>query len=190
MVNFHVPCEDLDKKRKLVAPRVLGIDKNHIGHKMRGVFTDIEGGVLLELTEDNKSETMQKAIESMEGYDENVEFVCMDMTRGYKSVIMLCMPKAKIVVDKFHVVRYIYTVTEKARKQIFAKLKKLVADASRTSLLARLCQTFPELNELRIVKMRAEKIYNHYLAFVDAHGLRLHKGPEPCIAFFLRLLFS
>lgn len=186
--------EELDKKRKLVAPRVLGIDENHIGHKMRGVFTDIEGGVLLELTEDNKSETMQKAIESMEGYDENVEFVCMDMTRGYKSVIMLCMPKAKIVVDKFHVVRYIYTATEKARKQIFAKLKKQVADlpegpekeekqallrrlgkdsylfkfsskrvvtdASRTSLLARLCQTFPELNELRIVKMRAEKIYN------------------------------
>ena len=44
VVNFHVPCEELDKKRKLVAPRVLGIDESHIGHKMRGVFTDIEGG--------------------------------------------------------------------------------------------------------------------------------------------------
>ena len=185
---------ELDKKRKLVAPRVLGIDENHIGHKMRGVFTDIENGTLLEMTENNKTETMQAAIESMDGYDENVEFVCMDMTRGYKSVILLCMPKAKIIVDKFHVVRYIYTATEKARKQIFANLKKKVAalpegperddkeallrrlgkdsylfkfsskrvllDASRTSLLARLCQTFPGLNELRIIKMRAEKIYS------------------------------
>lgn len=198
----------LDAKRKLIAPRVLGIDENHIGHKMRGVFTDIEQGTLIEMTEDNKAATMQAAIEAMEGYDENVEFVCMDMTRGYKSFAQLCMPKAKIVVDKFHVVRYIYQATERARKQIFQNLKEQVAalpagsekedkekllkrlgkdsylfkfssnrvslDASRTSLLARLCSTFPELNELRITKMRAEKIYNeskdHFEAVRNING--------------------
>ena len=111
--------EELDKKRKLVAPAVLGMDENHIGHVMRGVFTDIERGTLIEMTENNKIETMQKAIESMEGYDTNVKFVCMDMTRGYKGLVELCMPQAKIIVDRFHVVRYIYTATEKARKQIF-----------------------------------------------------------------------
>lgn len=186
--------KELDAKRKLVAPRVLGIDENHIGHIMRGVFTDIERGCLIEMTEDRKIPTMQAAIESMEGYDENIEFVCMDMTVGYKNMVHLCCPQAKIIVDKFHVVRYIYSASESARKQIFEKLKADVAampdgpekddkqallkrlgkdtylfkfgtkrikmDASRTSLMARLCTTFPELNELRIVKMRAEKIYN------------------------------
>ena len=184
---------ELDARRTLVAPRVLGIDENHIGHIMRGIFTDIERGTLLEMTENNKIPTMQAAIESMEGYDK-ILIVCMDMTRAYKSMVQLCCPHAVILVDKFHVVRYIYKATEKARKQIFAALKeqvdtlpdgedkdekqallvrlgkdsylfkfstkRLVSDKSRISLMARLCSTFPELNELRILKMRAEKIYN------------------------------
>lgn len=36
--------------------------------------------------------------------------------------------------------------------------KRVMNDKSRMSLLARLCSTFPELNELRILKIRAEKI--------------------------------
>lgn len=123
---FKGYSKELDRKRKLVAPRVLGMDENHISHKMRGVFTDIERGTLIEMTVDNKLATLQKAIESMDGYDENVEFVCMDMTKGYKGLVELCMPKAKIIVDKFHDVRYVYTATEKARKQIFQNLKDQV----------------------------------------------------------------
>ncbi len=209
--------EELDAHRTLVAPRVLGMDENHLGHKMRGIFTDIERGTLIEMTTDNKLPTMQKAIESMIDYDK-IEIVCMDMTRGYKGVVELCCPTAKIIVDKFHVVRYIYQATEKARKQLFAELKEQVellpegeekdtksallkrmgkdsylfkfgskrvaSDKSRISLLARLCSTFPELNELRLIKMRAEKIYgestDHFEAIANINDFikNIPPGPE------------
>lgn len=191
---FEEYGKELEKGRKLVAPRVLGIDENHLNHVMCGIFTDIENGTLLEITKDNKMPTIQAAIESMIDYDKNIEIVTMDMYRGYKSVVEMCLPNAKIIVDKFHVVRYIYKAAETARKQIFEKLKQDVAsmpngpkkddkerlltrlgkdgylfkfsskrvslDPSRASLMASLCATFPELNELRILKLRAEKIYD------------------------------
>lgn len=108
-------ASELESERKLVAPRVLGIDEVHIQKKMSGVLTDIERGCLIEMTEDRKNPTMQAAIESMEGYDENIDLVCMDMTIGYKNMVQLCCPKAKIIVDKFHVVRYIYIIVSRFR---------------------------------------------------------------------------
>ena len=185
--------KELDLKRKMVAPKVLGIDENHLNHVMCGILTDIENGTLVEITPDNRQDTIQKAIESMIDYDTNIKIVTMDMYRGYKSVVEMCLPNAKIIIDKFHVVRYIYKATETARKQIFEQLKadvkalpdgpdkdekqrlltrlgkntylfkfsskRVALDPSRASLMASLCKTFPELNELRLVKMRAEKIY-------------------------------
>lgn len=55
----------LEKKRILVAPRVFGLDENHLNGMMCGVFTDIENGTLLEITTDNALNTMIKSIESM-----------------------------------------------------------------------------------------------------------------------------
>ncbi len=119
--------EALDATRVLVAPRVLGMDETHIGHKMRGVFTDIEKGTLIEMTEDRKKATMARAIVSMKDYDKNIKIVCMDMSTGYKSVVEEWLADAIIVIDKFHVVAYIYRATESARKAIYAELKDKVS---------------------------------------------------------------
>ena len=62
----------------VIAPRVLGIDEKHIVHNMRAIFTDIENRVLLEMCPDNKKDTVIAAIESMVGYDTNIEVVTMD----------------------------------------------------------------------------------------------------------------
>lgn len=118
--------EKQDSNRKLVAPRVLGIDEVHIKHKMRGVFVDIERGKLLEMTVDNKRDTMAKMIESMEGY-ENIEFVTMDMSNAYKPLVEEILPQATIIVDKFHVVSYIYKATTSARTIIVDKLRAQVS---------------------------------------------------------------
>ena len=38
---------------------------------------------------------------------DNVKVVCMDLSSGYRSIVRRCFPKAKIVADRFHVIRLI-----------------------------------------------------------------------------------
>ena len=38
---------------------------------------------------------------------ENVKVVCMDLSSGYRSIVRRCFPRAKIVADRFHVIRLV-----------------------------------------------------------------------------------
>lgn len=113
----------MDSERTLTAPRVLGIDEAHLNKKMRGVFTDTENNKLIEITEDNLKRTVKQTIKSMEGY-ENIEVVTIDMWSGYKHACKELIPKAIVVVDKFHVVQYAIRALDTVRKQVKADLPK------------------------------------------------------------------
>ena len=118
-------CKIFDKDRVVKAPKVLGIDEVHIGNKMRGVLIDVEKGELLEITEDNHVPTITAAIQKMEGYFENIKIVTMDMSNGYKGVVEGFLD-ASVIIDKFHVVRYLYSASVKAKTIILADLKEQV----------------------------------------------------------------
>lgn len=116
---FDEYIEELEaQKEAVVAPRVLGIDEKHIVHAMRGVFVNIETGALLEMTPSNKRNDIIGAIESMEGYDERIEIVTMDMFAGYRSYVQECLPYAKIVVDKYHVFQAMHQRVKKVKTRI------------------------------------------------------------------------
>lgn len=104
----------LDADHPLIAPKVLGIDEKHIEHHMRAIYVDIEHGWLLEMSPDNKQDTLKKVITSMEGY-ENIQVVTTDMAQGYTPLINEILPKAKVVVDKYHVVQALKVATQKTR---------------------------------------------------------------------------
>ena len=112
--------------RRVIAPKVLGIDEKHIVKDKRGVLVDVERGILLEMRPDNKQETIREAIESLINYDKNIKVVTIDMWTGYVSVVQECLPYATIVVDKFHVVQLINKRVEKTRKKLYAYLKNEV----------------------------------------------------------------
>lgn len=111
----------------VVAPRVLGIDEKHIGKAMRGVFVDIETRELLEMTEHNKEADVIRTIESMIDYDKNIEIVTMDMANSYKKYVQICLPNARIVVDKYHVFqdlsRKVSSTKTKLMEMIALKIK-------------------------------------------------------------------
>ena len=124
---FDEYSKELDSAHgPVIAPRVLGIDEKHIVHNMRAIFTDIENRVLLEMCPDNKKDTVIAAIESMVGYDTNIEVVTMDMSCGYRTYVQECLPNAAIVVDKFHVCQSVYEKIAKARSKIMAYIGALI----------------------------------------------------------------
>ena len=108
----------LDTRRgPIYAPEVLGIDEKHIAHKMRGVFIDVERGILLEMTPENKRDNIIGMIEKLQE-PENIRIVTMDMANGYRSYIQECLPNAKIIVDKFHIYQALYKKVKTVKSQI------------------------------------------------------------------------
>lgn len=189
---FDEYAKELETARgPIVAPRVLGIDEKHIVHAMRGVFVDIESGRLLEMTEANKASDIMGTIMNMVDYDKNIEIVTMDMSGGYRSYIEECLPNAKIVVDRYHVIQNLSVkvkrtktvLTEYLNKQVAAipdpeeraqkdRVLKLFSGTaylfkynhhnlpdSNVKIMADVCDVFPEVNHLRLLKEGFERIY-------------------------------
>ena len=84
------------------APRVLGIDENHLLGAARGVIVDVESGKLLDIYEGRTQSDIRRGFDRMDRW-ENVEVWCQDMAGPYKGIARDLFPNAAIVIDKFHV---------------------------------------------------------------------------------------
>lgn len=120
---FEEYVAEQESNRVLVAPRVLGIDEAHLNKVMRGVFTDNENNMILEITADNLKRTVKETIQRMEGW-QNIEIATIDMWTGYKYAVKELVPNAFVVIDKFHVVKYANGALDSIRIAIKKGLSK------------------------------------------------------------------
>jgi len=112
--------EYIDEKSKLLvykAPRVLGIDEDHVNKIFRFVITDSENNELLDILPDRETSTITSFFNRMDE-KRNVKVVTMDMYRPYRAIIKNTFPSACIVVDKFHVVQLTNRKMDEVRKSI------------------------------------------------------------------------
>ena len=116
---FDEYVSELKSRRgPIIAPRVLGIDEKHIVNAMRAIFVDNETGQLLEMKANNKRDDIIQTIESMVDYDKNIQIVTMDMSNGYRDYVQECLPRAKIIVDKYHVYQDLYVKISRTKSKI------------------------------------------------------------------------
>ncbi len=108
------------------APTVLGIDEKHITHKMRGTLVDVESGVLLDMLENNKAETMKNGIKSLANWDRNIKVVTTDMNNSYISWLEKLLPNATIVIDKFHIIQDIQRKINETLPKLYNYRKQLI----------------------------------------------------------------
>jgi transposase len=131
---------------RVATPRILGIDEVHLLRHARGVLTNIEQRTLIDLLPDRSRETMRRRLIRMDRLD-TVQVVTMDMWRPYRDLAAELMPRAVVVVDKWHVTKYADKGMETIRKSHRAGLsapmrKRLVKD--RFLLLSRGSRLRPE----------------------------------------------
>lgn len=105
------------------APRWLGIDDfaRRKGHYYDTLLCDLERRTVLDTVEGRDGKALRRWCESLAD-PWCVEAVSIDMNRTFRAVVELCLPQAKIVADRFHVVRRVgkalsQVVTRLARKQ-------------------------------------------------------------------------
>jgi len=112
--------QELEKTIRFETPKWMGIDEIHL-IKPRGVITNIQNNTVVELLSNRNKETIIKYLSELQG-KEDIAYVAMDMWRPYRDAVEQVLPQAKIVIDKFHVVKMANEAVECIRKSFKAEL--------------------------------------------------------------------
>jgi transposase len=113
-----------DEERILKAPEVLGIDEAHLSRYYRGVFTNVKDREIIEMIPKRNKTNVVEFLSNLPGAAENTKVVTMDMWNPYKQAVNEVLPKAAIVIDKFHVVKELNNMLDKRRLALRKEMSK------------------------------------------------------------------
>ncbi len=114
---FKRHADHLDKTVRFELPQWMGIDEIHIIKKPRCVITNVEHNTVVNMLPNREKTALTAYLKDLPNKG-RIRYVAMDMWRPYKFAVKAQMPDAKIVVDKFHVVRMGNVALEMHRKAI------------------------------------------------------------------------
>jgi len=99
---------NVSETAKLSTPCFLGIDEfaRRKGHRYDTILCDLENRKVLEVSEGRTQDEVVKLLERLDDPD-GVKAVSMDMSASFRPAVQLCLPKAQIVVDHFHVIQHV-----------------------------------------------------------------------------------
>jgi len=106
---------ELEAQTDFRTPEWLGIDEIHLLKNYRCVITDVENKSVIDILRKRNKDTVISYLSKLQDIDK-IELVTMDMWNPYKSAVNTVIPHAKIVIDKFHVVKLANESLEKIRK--------------------------------------------------------------------------
>lgn len=118
---FAKYIEVMESKRQLVAPRVLGMDETMLNGIYRGMFVDVEHGLILDMTRDRKLRTVRQWL-ALLPEKERAECATIDMWGSYKDALTMEMPNVLIIIDKFHVIKHLNEALDTIRKKYTSEL--------------------------------------------------------------------
>lgn len=165
-------CEDhvaeLQATIRFQTPRVLGMDELKIVGAYRAIITNIEKRCLFDMLPTRSKEDLLRYFQALPDKDQ-VEWVTMDMYRVYRDVASQVLPKARIVVDRFHIERMATEVIEQIRKRVRKELperERLKLKDERFLLLKRQHDLKPEQFE------RLRAWFDKFPVLSEAHALK------------------
>ena len=110
----------LPQGKPVKLPKVLSFDEfkgNTNGERFQCILTAPEERRILDILPNRKVSTIQSYLHSFLNRNE-VRYVVMDMNQGYRDIAKSFLPNAKIVIDRFHVVRYCTWAMDNVRRDI------------------------------------------------------------------------
>jgi transposase len=98
----------LEESGPLPTPRFLGIDEfaRRKGHRYDTILCDLDARKVLEVSAGRKKDEVASLLERLTNCD-GVEAVSMDMSITFREAVQLCLPRARIVADHFHVIQHV-----------------------------------------------------------------------------------
>lgn len=107
----------LSSDTTFVTPEWLGIDEIHLMKKPRAIFTNVKQRTVIDLLENRTKATVLPRLMRFENRAD-IKLVTMDMWTPYRDAVNSAIPKAVVVVDKFHLQRMANISMDDIRKEI------------------------------------------------------------------------
>ena len=102
-------------------PEWLGMDEIQLLGSPKGVITNVKENTVIDILKDRKQATIIEYLRKMPNKGD-IQVVTMDMCDSYKMAVKTVLPNAKIVVDKFHVLKMANECLDKVRKELRSTL--------------------------------------------------------------------
>jgi transposase len=186
----HGLARQFSEKRAPVCPTVLGIDE-HFFTRKKGFATtlcDLRNHTIYDVVLGRSEASLESYLQGLQGRNA-VKVVCMDLSATYRAVVKKYFPKARIVADRFHVIRLI-------NQHFMACWKELDPVASKNRGLVSLMrrhrrhlkpQQKPKLQAYWAAQPAMEPIYRfkQHLCYLL---LKKHRTRQQCAALIPQLL--
>ena len=151
-------------------PQFIGLDEFSVRRRRlyHTAICNLVKGEVMEVVEGQGRQKVEEYLDSLPD-PERVKGVAMDMHEPFRQAIRMCLPQAKVVVDKFHLIRHINGALDKVRsrlqggnrggkrRDLFRSRYTLLKGAERLAdwekgRLNRLFYCYPELKEAWVLK--------------------------------------
>lgn len=112
--------KDINYPRPLSLPLVLSIDEfkgNAGGQKYQAILTDAKNRKVIDILPSRTQVQLEGYIREFTNR-KDVRYFVTDMNKVYRDLARTYLPNATIVIDKFHVVRYVNWALENTRKRV------------------------------------------------------------------------
>jgi transposase len=177
----------LEESGPLPTPRFLGIDEfaRRKGHRYDTILCDLEARHVLEVSAGRKKDEVAGVLERLSDCD-GVEAVRMDMSTTFREAVQLCLPRARIVADHFHVIQHVNKAVNKVigrwakteagkqalegQRQLFLRNQEDLS-AEEEQSRATLAAAFPEIRKAWQLKEALRSWYATASASTAAAGL-------------------
>lgn len=115
--------EDLKATVHYETPVIMGIDELNLAGGYRCIITNLATNSVFEMLEQRTKAHIKSFLRDLNDRDK-VQWVCTDMWRPFKESFGTYLPNARLVIDKFHVVRMASDALDDERKKHQATLDR------------------------------------------------------------------
>ena len=181
------------ERESLQCPQILGIDEHrvHRGMPFATTFCDLKNRRIFDIVPGRSEKELAGFLGRLQGR-EKVKVVCIDLSSTYRALVRRWFPNARIVADRFHVVRVLQHHFMDLARQIVPELKN---HRGLLGALRRHPSRLEERHQDRLQKLLADcpalqPIYEKMVELWDLLRLK-HQTAKACrqhIAHFLRLI--
>ena len=180
------------ERRDWQCPVVLGIDEHtlHKGCRFATTFCDLRNHSVFDVVEGKSAPALEGFLAGLQGR-ERVRVVCIDLSSPYRALIKRYFPTARIVADRFHVIRIVLHHFLTLMRTIAPELK------NHRGSLAALRKRPDRLRERQ--RQRRDELLARYPAFVpiydQMHALcdllrQRHQKKSECRPLAEQLLYT
>lgn len=130
-VSWNTACDiDLRRLKKLARPNLaklkrLAIDENYLGktHKYITVVLDLDTRAIVSVVKGRGQAALKGFFSRLKEAGAKIKAVATDMAGGYIAAVLQHLPQARLVFDRFHVVKLMNEKLTALRRDLYRELK-------------------------------------------------------------------